>query len=106
MPAGVMAKNQSGGIYASMFYVPALGLLGMLLGSGQSRRAARKNWIRCLAGSLVFLITAACLLAASGCGSYGSRGSGNGTQRGTGTVVITGTSGSLSHSTSVSLTVQ
>jgi uncharacterized protein (TIGR03118 family) len=106
MPAGVMAKNQSGGIYASMFYVPALGLLGMLLGSGQIRRAARKNWIRCLAGSLAFLITAACLLAASGCGSYGGSGSGNGTQRGAATVVITGTSGSLSHSTSVSLTVQ
>jgi uncharacterized protein (TIGR03118 family) len=107
MPAGVRAMNQGGGVYASMFFVPAFGLLGMLLaGSGQSRCLARKNWIRYLAGSLGLLITAACLLAASGCGSYGGSGSGNGTQRGTATVVITGTSSSLSHSTSVSLTVQ
>jgi hypothetical protein len=63
------------------------------------------SWIHYLAGSLTLLIVAGFLLAAGGCG-YNANNAGNGTQRGTATVMITGTSGSLSHSTSVSLTVQ
>jgi hypothetical protein len=51
------------------------------------------------------LIATACLLAASGCG-YNASSAGNGTQRGSATVMVTGTSGSLTHSASVSLTVQ
>lgn len=106
MPAHMMAKSHSGGIYAMLLPIPALGVLGLLLtGSGRSRRLAGKRWIPYLTGSLGLLIATAWLLAASGCG-YSSNGAGNGTQRGTTTVMITGASGNLSHSASVSFTVQ
>jgi hypothetical protein len=102
-----MNGNQTGGRYAMILPIPALVLLGMFLaGSIRRSRATGNKWIPGLAGGLAFLIVTSCLLAASGCGGYGSSNPGNGTQRGTATVMVTGTSGALSHSTSVSLTVQ
>src|SRR2546421_8578974 len=71
-----------------------------------SRRVTGNKWIPGLAGSLALLFATACLLAASGCGGNGMNNPGNGTQRGMATVMVTGTSGNLTHSTSVSLTVQ
>jgi len=107
MHAGLISGNQSGGRYAMMLAVPALVLLATFLaGSLRRGRMAGNKWIPSLAGSLVLLFATACLLAASGCGGYGSNNSGNGTQRGMATVMVTGTSGSLTHSTSVTLTVQ
>jgi uncharacterized protein (TIGR03118 family) len=106
MHAGLISGNQSGGRYAMMLAVPTLVLLAMFLaGSLWRGRAAGNKWIPNLAGSLIFLIATACLLAASGCG-YNAGSAGNGTQRGSATMMVTGTSGSLMHSTSVSLTVQ
>jgi hypothetical protein len=75
----------------------------LVTGPAQKRRIHGRNWLRHLAGSLLLVIATACLLGAGGC--YMKK-TGTGTQRGTTTVMITGTSGSITHSTSVSLTVQ
>jgi uncharacterized protein (TIGR03118 family) len=105
-PAVRMAKNSTGGIFAAVFPIPTLGLLGLLIVGKENRRRLRgSKRFHSLTGSLVLLIVVGFVLAASGCGGYGN-GAGNGTQRGMTTVMITGTSGSLSHSTSVTLTVQ
>lgn len=101
-----MAKNTSGGIFAVLLPIPTLGLLGVFLAGKRNRQQPYgRKWIHYLAGSFALLIVVGVLLAAGGCG-YNAKNAGNGTQRGTTTVMITGTSGSLSHSTSVSLTVQ
>jgi hypothetical protein len=50
-------------------------------------------------------LVAGFLLAAGGCG-YNANSAANGTQRGTTTVMITGTSGILTHSATVTLTAQ
>jgi uncharacterized protein (TIGR03118 family) len=107
MHAGLISGNQAGGRYARILPISALVLLATFLaGSIRRSRAAGNKWIPSLAGSLALLIATACLLAASGCGGYGSNNPGNGTQRGMATVMVTGTSGNLTHSTSVTLTVQ
>ena len=106
MHAGLISGNQPGGRYAMILPISALVLLATLLaGSIRRNRVAGNKWIPSLAGSLVLLFAMACLLAASGCG-YNANNPGNGTQRGMATMMVTGTSGSLTHSTSVTLTVQ
>jgi uncharacterized protein (TIGR03118 family) len=96
--------------YAQYLLIAALGFLALLLArSGRYRHPAGKQRIRRLAYSFGFFIASAGLLAAGGCGygsGYNTTNSGNGTQRGTTTVMITGTSGNLIHSTSVTLTVR
>jgi uncharacterized protein (TIGR03118 family) len=105
-PAVRMAKNSTGGIFAAALPIPTLGLLGLLIaGRGNRRHLRGRKRLHYLTGSLALLIVVGFLLAAGGCG-YNANSAGNGTQRGTTTVMITGTSGSLSHSTSVALTVQ
>jgi uncharacterized protein (TIGR03118 family) len=105
-PAGMMAKNTTGGIFVAVLPIPTLGLLGLLIaGKGNRQRLRGRKRLHYLTGSLALLMVVGFLLAAGGCG-YNANSAGNGTQRGTTTVMITGTSGSLSHSTSVSLTVQ
>jgi uncharacterized protein (TIGR03118 family) len=105
-PAVRMAKNSTRGIFAAVLPIPALGFLGLLVaGKGSWQRLRGRKWFHYLTGSLALVILVGFLLAAGGCGG-GSAMGGNGTQRGTTTVMITGTSGSLSHSTSVTVTVQ
>src|SRR6266478_5029024 len=107
MHAGLISGNQTGGRYAMILTIPALALLATFLaGSIRRSRMAGNNLIAGLAGSLALLFATACLLAASGCGGYGKNNPGNGTQRGMATVMVTGTSGNLTHSTSVTLTGQ
>jgi hypothetical protein len=107
MRAGLISGNQTGGRYAMILPIPALVLLATLLaGSIRTGRMAGNKWIPGLAGSLALLFATACLLAANGCGGNGMNNPGNGTQRGMATVMVTGTSGNLTHSTSISLTVQ
>jgi uncharacterized protein (TIGR03118 family) len=106
MPGIAMTSTHHGGRYAMLLLIPALLLLILLLvATGRRGGLVEQKWVHSLAGTLAMLIAAACLLAASGCG-YNSTMAGNGTQRGAATVMITGTSGSLTHSTSVTLTVQ
>jgi uncharacterized protein (TIGR03118 family) len=105
MPAVKMARNTSGGIYAMLLPIPAVGLFGVFFFGVPRKQASATKWVRYLMGSVALLVVTSCLLAASGCG-YKAPAAGSGTQRGMTTVMITGTSGSLSHSTSVSLTVQ
>jgi len=101
-----MAMNHGGGILAILLPILGLGFLGLCVaGSCSSGGSAGKRRILNLTGSLALLIVAMWLFTASGCG-YNGGGMGTGTQRGTTTLMITGTSGSLSHSASVSLTVQ
>jgi uncharacterized protein (TIGR03118 family) len=105
-PAVKMVKNSSGGIFAAVLPIPALGVLGLLVvGKGNRQGLRGRKRFHYLTGGLALLIVVGALLAAGGCG-YNANSAGNGTQRGTTTVMITGTSGSLSHSTTVSLTVQ
>jgi uncharacterized protein (TIGR03118 family) len=105
-PAVRMARNSTGGIFAAVLPIPTLGLLGLLVvGKGRRQHLLGKKRFHYLTGSLALLIVVGFLIAAGGCG-YNANSAGNGTQRGTTTVMITGTSGSLSHSTSVKLTVQ
>lgn len=105
-PALKMAKNSTGGIFAAVLPIPALGFLGLLVvGKGNRQRLLGRKRFHYLTGSLAIVIVVGALLAAGGCG-YNANSAGNGTQRGMTTVMITGTSGSLSHSASVTLTVQ
>jgi uncharacterized protein (TIGR03118 family) len=107
MHAGLIGGNQTGGRHAMILPISALVLLATFLAGGIRRsRMAEHKWMPGLAGSLALLFVTACLLAASGCGGYGMNNPGNGTQRGMATVMVTGTSGNLTHSTSVTLTVQ
>lgn len=81
-----------------------LGFLGLVLANARSRCSNKKNnLLRLAAGAFGLAMLLATLLTATGCGYSAPP---NGTQRGTTTLMITGTSGALSHSTSVTLTVQ
>jgi len=82
-----------------------VGFLGIVLANKRLRPAGKKNnLLRLAAGAFGLVLLLGMLLTASGCGNYSAPP--NGTPRATTTVMITGTSGSLSHSTSVTLTVQ
>jgi uncharacterized protein (TIGR03118 family) len=105
-PAVRMAKNSTGGIFATLLPMPTLGLFGLLVaGKRNPQRLQGRKWFHFLAGSFALLIVAGLLLTAGGCG-YNANSASNGTQRGATTVMITGTSGSLTHSATVTLTVQ
>jgi len=73
-----------------------------LVFAGARSRDARREWLRAAIGGLGLVIILAGLL--TGCG-YSAPAS-SGTQRTTYTVMITGTSGTLTHSAAVTLTVQ
>ena len=74
-----------------------------LIVAPRSRKRSAATTFRYAAASVGLAVLTATLLGAGGCG-YSSKGTGTAT--GTNTVMVTGTSGSLTHSTSISLTVQ
>jgi hypothetical protein len=97
-------NNPASTVFAMLLPIPAVGFLGLMIaGSGDKRRFQGRKRLHHLTGCFLLLIATVCLLGATGC--Y-SKKTGTGTQRGTTTVMITGTSGSITHSTSVTLAVQ
>jgi uncharacterized protein (TIGR03118 family) len=102
--ASGQGNNPASTVFPMLLPIPAVGFLGLLIaGSGQKRRFHGRKWLQHLTGCLLLVIATGCLLGASGC--YKKK-TGTGTQRGTTTVMITGTSGSITHSTPVTLSVQ
>jgi uncharacterized protein (TIGR03118 family) len=74
-----------------------VGMAGMFWGTRRRTSASNKGWA---AAGLVMLV--ALMLAAVGCGNYSSKGqTGGGT-----TVMVVGTSGGISHSSPLTLTIQ
>ncbi|HXM99608.1 MAG TPA: TIGR03118 family protein [Candidatus Dormibacteraeota bacterium] len=89
-----------------LFSIPLFSLVGLLCARTESATANKRNRKqRHFAGTVGLLLMFSGLLAVAGCGGYNSGGGTGGTPRGTSTVVITGTSGSTMHSSSVTLTV-
>jgi uncharacterized protein (TIGR03118 family) len=102
--ASGQGNNPASTVSAMLLPIPAVGFLGLwIAGFGDKRRLQGRKWRQHLTASLLLLVVTACLLGASGC--Y-KKNTGTGTQRGTTTVMITGASGGITHSTSVTLTVQ
>ena len=102
--ASLSSPDSSSRFLAMLLPVPGLGFLGLLAaGSAKKRRLMGQSWQLRLTGSILLLLVATSFLAATGC--YNKK-TGSGTQRSTNTITIVGTSGSLSHTTTVTLTVQ
>jgi hypothetical protein len=86
-----------------------MGIFGMVVAKSRRRRQiAGRYWWRWLGFALGAMLFSVALLSSYGCGGgYGGSSSAtSGTQRGTTTMMITAQSGSITHSASVSLTVQ
>jgi len=83
------------------------GLLGVVLVESRRRkRMQQRDWLRWLSYGLGVVILSAVVFSTCGCGGYKSGSSSSGTPRGTSTMMITATSGAITHSTDVTLTVQ
>ena len=103
-PAVAMAKRSGGAMFTAFIPMVTLAAFSIfILRAPRNRPHRGRRALQYFAASFGIAVATAFLLAANGCG-YSSKGTG--TQRGVTTVMITGTSGNLSHSTSVSLTVQ
>jgi uncharacterized protein (TIGR03118 family) len=87
------------GGYGMAFFLPGLGVFGTLLTARKRKLVSRKN---ILGMSLLGLVLVTSLFAA-GCGSSSKQTTAAGTQV---TLMVTGTSGSISHSTPVTITVR
>jgi hypothetical protein len=105
-PAVIMGHATGGGMLAMLLSVAGLGLFGLVV-TGTLRKQIRPGpkWTPSFATGLGLLFAITCPLAAAGCG-YNSHSTSNGTQRGNATVTITGTSGNLSHSATITVDVQ
>lgn len=107
MPAVATAQMSGPGMFAAAIPILTLVFFGLfVLRAEREPTLAPKRSLRYAMTSVGLAVVTSCLLAAGGCGGYGNGNVPSGTQRGMSTVMITATSGSLSHSTSVSLTVQ
>jgi len=103
--ASLLRQDSGSRLLAMLLSVPALGFLGLfVVGSTNARRFEPQKRLRRFAGCILLLLVSLSFLTASGC--YKKKTSSSGTQRSTNTVTITGTSGSLSHTVTFTLTVQ
>ncbi len=102
--ASLLRLDSSSHLLAMLLPVPALGFLGLFaVASTDTRRFEARKRLRRFAGCILLLLVLLVFLTASGC--YKKK-TASGTQRSTNTVTITGTSGSLSHTITFTLTVQ
>jgi len=85
--------------------ISGLGLLGMVLAKKRRARGAEQNGAFGRSLAVAFAVVLAMVVTLSGCGGYGSQ-SQTGTPAGTSTVMVTATSGALTHSSTVTLTVR
>jgi uncharacterized protein (TIGR03118 family) len=107
MPAVVMAKMSGPGrLVTAIPVLTALFFALFVLRNNRKAGTERQKPFRYAMASIGIAVVMTAALAAGGCGGYGNGNVPNGTQRGATTVMITATSGNLSHSTSVSVTVQ
>jgi hypothetical protein len=78
-----------------------------LAGAANLRLGRRRAYLFVLVGAAALMLVAASLLTLSGCGGgSNNNAASSGTPNGTTTLVVTATSGSISHSTNITLTVQ
>jgi len=85
----------------------ALGLLGLVLTQKwRNRPAGRGGVVRSFAMAFALCLVLGVVVTIGGCGYNASSASSTGTPAGTTTIMVTATSGALSHSTAVTLTVQ
>jgi len=102
--ASLLRQDLGSRLLAMLLSVPALGFLGLFaVGSAKTRQIVGHKWLQRFARCILLLLVSLSFLTASGC--YKKKTS-SGTQRSTNTVTITGTSGSLSHTVTFTLTVQ
>jgi uncharacterized protein (TIGR03118 family) len=95
--------NRIGG--ASVLAVMCLGVWVILIYSRGAQFSARKSTRFALLSAASLLLLGSVLIGVSGCGGGSNSASNTGTQPGTTTLVVTATSGQISHSTNVALTV-
>jgi hypothetical protein len=91
------AANPPGGIYGTALFLPGIGLFAFLRRSRRKQTSALKGISGISALGVVLLVS----VFASGCGGQ-ARNSQNGSQA---NVVVTGTSGSLTHSNTIAVTI-
>jgi uncharacterized protein (TIGR03118 family) len=103
-PVGYMPKVAHGMGIILWSPFAALGLFGLVLARTRRKRLF-SDGLMAFATPLAFATVVAAVLILGGCGSY-SAATQSGTPPGTKTVMVTATSGSLSHSSTVTLTVQ
>jgi uncharacterized protein (TIGR03118 family) len=85
----------------------AFGLLGLVLAQrGRNWPTGRGGLVRSFAMAFALCLALGAAMAVGGCGYNSSSASTTGTPAGTTTIMVTATSGALSHSTAVTLTVQ
>ena len=117
-----LATRMPGGIYGQGFYVPrqplnriggaaalavmCLGVCVVLIYSRGGQFSARKSTRFALLSAASLLLLGSLLIGVSGCGGGSNSASNNGTQAGKSTLVVTATSGQISHSANIALTVQ
>jgi hypothetical protein len=117
-----LATRMTGGTYGRAFYMPGnplnriggagalavmcLGVCVMLIYSRGGRFTARKSTRLALLSAASLLLLGSLLIGVSGCGGGSNSASNTGTQAGMSTLVVTATSGQISHSTNIALTVQ
>ena len=90
-----------------LLLIVALALRKFALAGGANLQLGRRRaYLFVLVGAAALMLVAASLLTLSGCGGGSNNTASPGTPNGTTTLVVTATSGSISHSTNITLTVQ